>query len=126
MRRVLTLAGIALWLGLGAALAGEFSPIGQWEVTSGESRYRVSYCNGTELCAMLTWLREDARTEENVALLNRYVVRGAKPGGDNTWTGTLMYGGERYAGRVKMMSQNAMRFESCSGMLCRTFTLHRL
>lgn len=127
MRHLVACVAIGFAVGLGVAPAAEFSPIGRWEVTSGESRYQVDFCNGgAELCATLVWLREDARTAENAALLNRRIVVGAKPGGDNTWSGTLIYGGASYAGKVKLLSNNSMRVESCAGMLCQTFTLHRL
>ena len=55
------------------------SPVGAWEMTSGESRFKVSLCgDGTELCAQLVWLRDDARSSANAPLLNKYVLMNAK------------------------------------------------
>lgn len=127
MSPILRIAVVCLSLAVPtAALAASLSPVGQWEVTSGESRYRVSYCGeGQQLCAKLTWLRDDAKTDENLALLGNYIVRGATPAEDNTWTGTVTYEGQTYDGRVTLVSSDAMRFESCSGIFCRSFELRR-
>jgi len=113
--------------GISVASAAELNPTGQWEVSSGESRYRISYCgDGQELCAKLTWLRDDARTDDNVALLNRYVVRQARPEEPNTWIGTMQFDGETYDATARLLSTDAMELKSCSGVFCRSFTLRRL
>ena len=71
-----------------SVLAAGPSPIGQWELASGESRFSISYCgSGRELCARLTWLRDDARTDTNLKLLNREVVSHAVPRAENAWEG---------------------------------------
>ncbi len=113
--------------GVSVASAAELNPTGQWEVSTGESRYRITYCgDGRELCAKLTWLRDDARTDENLALLNRYVVRHAKPGEENTWVGVMQYDGETYEATARLVNSDAMELRSCSGVFCRSFTLRRL
>ena len=113
--------------GISVASAGELNPTGQWEVTTGESRYRISYCgDGRELCAKLTWLRDDARTDENVALLNRYVVQKAQPEDENTWVCTMQFDGQTYDATARVLSRNAIELRSCSGVFCRSFTLRRL
>lgn len=112
--------------GVTVAYAADMNPTGQWELASGESRYRVSYCGGGhELCAKLTWLRDDARTDENVALLNRYVVEHAKPGDENTWVGTMEYDGKTFEATARMVGSDALELKSCSGMFCKSFTLRR-
>jgi len=113
--------------GVSVAHCAELNPTGQWEVSTGESRYRISYCgDGRELCAKLTWLRDDARTDSNVALLNRNVVTKAKPEQENTWVGTMVYDGTTYDATAKLLSSDAIELRSCSGMFCRSFTLRRL
>ena len=109
------------------AAAADIDPSGQWQVTTGESRYRVAHCGkgGDELCARLTWLREDAQTEENLALLNKTIVRGA-PADENKWTGTVIYDGETYDATVTILSSDSMKIHGCSGMFCRSFELSRL
>jgi uncharacterized protein (DUF2147 family) len=123
--------GIVLAATLAASMsdasAAQLNPTGQWEVSSGESRYRISYCGeGQQLCAKLTWLRDDAKTVENLALLNRYVVQHAKPEKDDTWVGIMEYDGETYEATAKFVSADAVEIRSCSGVFCRSFTLHRL
>lgn len=107
-------------------LAAGSSPVGNWQVTSGEARYTVTSCGGQQLCARLTWLRSDARTEENLALLNHYVVKGAQPSGSNTWAGDVTFNGHSYDGIMKMVSKNFMTLKGCSGILCQTYEFTRL
>jgi uncharacterized protein (DUF2147 family) len=123
--RALALAALVA-AGVTVAYAAELNPTGQWEVSTGESRYRISYCGGHDLCAKLTWLREDAKTDKNLALLNRYVVEHAKPGDANTWVGTMQYDGSTYEATARLVSSDAMELKSCSGVFCRSFTLNRL
>src|SRR3954463_12981088 len=86
-----------------SAFAASASPVGQWQVTTGEARYTVTSC-GSGLCAQLVWLRSDARTSDNLALLNKYVVRGAQPTGKGTWKGNLTMNGNSYAGTMQLVS----------------------
>lgn len=109
------------------ALAASASPVGQWQVTTGEARYAVSSCGSAgQLCAKLVWLRADARTDENLALLNRYVVRGAQPAGSGTWAGNVTVNGHNYAGTMQMVSKNFMTLRGCSGLLCQTYEFTRI
>jgi uncharacterized protein (DUF2147 family) len=109
------------------ALAAGSSPVGNWQVTTGEARYTVTSCGGGQLlCAKLVWLRSDARTQDNLALLNRYVVQGAQPAGTSTWTGSVLFNGHSYDGTMKMVSRNFMTLKGCSGMLCQTYEFTRL
>lgn len=124
--RAVALAAIFV-AGVSVAYAGELNPTGQWQVSTGESRYRISLCgDGHELCAKLTWLRDDAKTDDNLALLNRYVVQQAKPDDPNTWVGTMQYDGATYEATATLLSRDAMELRSCSGVFCRSFTLNRL
>jgi uncharacterized protein (DUF2147 family) len=109
------------------SMAAELDPSGHWQVTTGESRYAVARCGdaGRELCARLVWLRDDARTDENLALLNKTVVRGA-PVDENEWTGTVVFEGKTYDATVTLVSSDAMKVHSCSGVFCQSFRLQRL
>lgn len=93
-------------------------------MTTGEARYWVVVCGGM-LCAKLVWLRNDARTEDNLALLNHYVGRGARPQGDGKWSGSLMIKGQQLRRHVTMVSNNFMRLDACSGFVCRTHEFTR-
>jgi uncharacterized protein (DUF2147 family) len=108
-----------------AAIAAD--PTGTWQSTSGESRYKVSYCgDGTQLCAKLTWLRDDAKTDENLAYLNRYVVKGATPTAANKWAGRVSYAGDTYDGSLTMTGQNSLKLSGCKGMFCKTMSFSRI
>jgi uncharacterized protein (DUF2147 family) len=122
-----SLAAAILCAGLAVAPALAADPTGTWQSTTGESRYKVTYCgDGTQLCAKLTWLRDDARTAENLAYLNRYVVKGAVQSGANRWKGNVAYEGDVYAGQVTMVSANAMKLKGCKGMFCKSMSFTRL
>ncbi|MEO6395904.1 MAG: DUF2147 domain-containing protein [Devosia sp.] len=110
------------------ALAGGATPIGQWEVTTGEARYKISSCgkNGDLLCAKLVWLRADERTQDNLAVLNTYVVKGAESAGTNKWTGNVVFDGRAYEGTLTMVSKNYLKLKGCAGILCQTYELTRV
>jgi uncharacterized protein (DUF2147 family) len=109
-------------------LAGSPSPIGHWEVTTGEARYSVTACGpgGSQLCARLIWLAPEARTEENLALLNTYLVRNAEAIDDNQWAGRVSLEGQSYAGTVTLVSANFLKLKGCSGILCQTYEFTRI
>jgi uncharacterized protein (DUF2147 family) len=107
------------------ALAAGASPVGTWQVTTGEARYNVTSCGGA-LCAKLVWLRSDARTPENVALLDHYVVQGARSQGGGQWSGKVNFNGNSYAGTMTLVSKNYMTLKGCSGILCQTYQFTRL
>lgn len=127
MTRTLKWAAALAFAALTAAptLAASPSPVGSWEVTSGEARYKVTAC-GDGLCAKLIWLREDQRTDENLAVLNKYVVRGAEQTNGNEWSGNLVFEGKAYDGTMTLKSQNYMTLRGCSGIICQTYQLTRI
>jgi uncharacterized protein (DUF2147 family) len=125
--KILAAAAVTLSLCAAPALALGADPTGTWQTTSGESRYKVSYCgDGTQLCARLTWLRDDAKTPENLALLGDYVVRGAKATAENKWRGAVSYDGDTYAGSVTMVSNDALKLSGCKGIFCKSLSFSRL
>jgi uncharacterized protein (DUF2147 family) len=108
-------------------LAAPASPVGSWEVTTGEARYKVTACGDAgELCARLIWLRDDQRSEKNLAVLNKYVVRGAERTGANVWQGNVVFDGKAYEGKMTLKSTNYMTLKGCSGILCQTYPLTRI
>ena len=109
------------------ALAAPASPVGSWEVTTGEARYKITACgNAGELCAKLVWLRDDQRTEKNLAVLNNYVVHGAEQTDGNEWSGSVVFDGRAYDGTLTLRSTNYMTLKGCSGILCQTYQLTRI
>jgi hypothetical protein len=109
------------------ASAPTMSPIGSWQLSTGESRFKVAMCGSNgEICAKLVWLRDDARTADNLRYLNTYVVTGAVPTRANRWSGTLSYDGERVGGSMTMLDRNTMRVTGCKLIACTTLELRRV
>lgn len=102
------------------------SPVGKWQTKTGESRFEVSYCGGGKLCARLTWLRADARTPENLPYLNKYVVKGARPAGDNRWRGLVSYAGEKLDGQMTLVDDERMVLSGCKMIFCQTVEFNRI
>jgi hypothetical protein len=118
-------AAIVLACSTPAVVAGEpISPVGSWELTTGESRYDVVECGDNVICAKLTWLRDDERTAENLALLGTYVVKGAKIR-ENKWKGTAIHEGKSVDASMTMVNTDTMRLVGCQ-LLCQTMTLSRI
>jgi uncharacterized protein (DUF2147 family) len=126
MFKTIAAAGLVL-LTAGSALAQDLTPVGTWQTTSGESRYSVSYCgDGTALCAKLIWLRKDAQTPENLALLNKHVVQGARATATNKWRGTVKYDGQTVSGSVTLVNQNKLSLRGCQLIACQNVDFVRL
>lgn len=128
MTRFLSWAAALAFAALVAApaFAGSASPVGSWEVTTGEARYKVTACGDKQLCAKLIWLRDDQRTDANLKVLNKYVVRGAQQVDANSWAGNVMFDGRAYDGEMTLRSTNFMTLKGCSGILCQTYQLTRI
>lgn len=117
----------AATLAIPAAYADTASPTGTWQLSTGESRFEISTCgDGAALCATLTWLRDDARDETNLAYLGSNVLEGATLSGLNQWRGTVNYDGDTYSGRLTMVDADTMRINGCVGIFCRSMELVRI
>jgi uncharacterized protein (DUF2147 family) len=120
------LAAAMFGLAAAPALAVD-SPAGTWQTTTGESRFEVTLCgDGTQVCAQLVWLREDARTPETLPYLNTYVLIGAKRALNNKWRGEAEYLGETVKGTLTLVDADTMTINGCKGALCQKFELSRL
>ncbi|OEO32170.1 hypothetical protein VW23_012875 [Devosia insulae DS-56] len=117
---------VATALAIAPAFAAQ-SPAGTWQTVSGESRFEVTLCgDGTELCAKLVWLRDDARTAENLSYLDSYVLKGAKRALENKWRGSAEYMGEVVKGTLTLVDGDTMTINGCKGALCQKFELTRI
>jgi len=103
------------------------TPAGNWETATGESRYKVVFCgaDGTQICATLTWLRDDVRTPENLAYLNKMVVQ-ARKSGPVQWQGKVVYEGNTYSGSVEMLGSHKMKMYGCKGPACESLVFNRI
>ena len=133
--RKIAAAAMALALGIAPGLAADVvkaslpkaaNPVGTWQTTSGDARFKVSMCgDGTQICAKLTWLRKDARNEDNLRYLNKYVVEGARAVELNKWRGTVNYKGEAIAGSMTLVGA-VMNLQGCKGVFCQSMQFQRL
>ena len=129
MRRTLhRLAAIGLALcSVAPAVAAGPTPLGSWQVTTGEARYKITACGDEgQLCAKLVWLHPSQRNAANLAVLDTYVVQGAQPAAANKWTGNLVFDGRSYKGTMTLEGRNSMTLKGCSGVLCQTYELTRI
>lgn len=107
--------------------AANLSPIGNWQVSTGESRYKVVFCgDGTDLCAKLTWLHPSVRTSENLAYLNKLVLSHAAPVGDHIWAGAVDLYGEKANGKIRQTAQDTLVLTGCQLIMCKTVTFNRI
>jgi uncharacterized protein (DUF2147 family) len=128
MTKIAKLASAAcLLISLATPAFAVSSPAGTWQTTTGESRFEIELCgDGTEVCAKLVWLRDDARTAENISYLNSYVLLGAKRALENKWRGQAEYLGEVVTGTLTMVGADTMTINGCKGALCQKFVLNRI
>ena len=124
--KTIAAAGLALCAAM-PAFAQDLTPVGTWQTTTGESRFSISYCgDGTELCAKLIWLRKDARTPENLALLNKHVVQGARATAANKWRGTVNYAGHTVSGSVTLVNEDKLSLRGCQLIACQKVDFVRI
>lgn len=117
---------IALCAAPAMAAATPATPVGTWQTSGGDARFKVSLCgDGTQLCARLTWLRQDARSPENLRYLNKYVLEGAKAVDGDTWRGTVTYNGESVSGSVTLVG-DVMNLQGCKGLFCQSMKFERV
>jgi uncharacterized protein (DUF2147 family) len=109
------------------ALAGGVSPVGSWQSSSGDTRVKVTLCgDGTDLCAKLTWLREDAKTARNIGDLGKYVVREAQRASDNAWKGEVHFNGQTANGKIELVSKNTIKLSGCKMGMCKSLDFTRI
>ena len=131
MRNMTRLAAATLLFGLvalPAAAQTTKSPVGAWQSTDGQARVSVTMCgDGSQLCAKLTALAGEARTPENLQLLNRYVVDRAQPAEeDNSWQGILHFNGTTATGNIVLQGADTISVSGCEMGMCKTLLFKRI
>ena len=125
--RLATAAFVLALLSAPALAANTGSPAGSWQSTDGSARVRVTMCgDGTQLCAKLTGLSGEARTSENLGLLNTYVVSGATQADTGEWRGTIHFNGQTAEAHITMVSASTIRVAGCQLGMCKTFEFRRI
>lgn len=124
---MLTAAALTMGFAIAPVAGGAPSPAGTWQISSGESRFKVEMCgDGTALCATLVWLRDDAKTPENLAYLNKMVIVEAGMARPMKWVGDVVYEGKTYHGNVTMPDNDTLRLAGCRAIACQSMTFKRV
>ena len=129
MRKLTRLAAafIVTSLAVVPAFAADRSPAGVWQSSDGQASVKVTMCgDGTQLCAKLTALAGDARTAENLQLLNTYVVERAALADKNVWQGTVHLNGQTADGHITLVSSNTISVSGCQLGMCKTIEFRRV
>lgn len=125
MRHLIAPIAISLSLLAGGAFAQDGSVEGSWKDSYGTS-FDMQLCgDGTELCATLTDIQGDSRTEENLQYVNQQVMKGEQVA-PNEWEGTIILNGSENKGKVTQVSADEIQIEGCKGIFCSTLTFNRV
>ncbi|SDG64413.1 DUF2147 domain-containing protein [Pelagibacterium luteolum] len=119
---LLVVAGLATPLSASAP-----TPVGDWQISTGESRFEITNCGDGTLCAKLTWLDAEASQDETLAsYLGDYVMEGATPAAANTWTGAVNYDGDVFSGKLTMVDEDTLSIQGCKAIFCKSMELERI
>lgn len=125
--KALSVAAIVSLFSTFSLAYGNYSPVGSWKVSTGESRYKIYSCGDKgDICVTLIWLNNASRTPENLKLLGHNVVKHAKPNGPNSWSGIISLNGNKYSGTMTMTGENSMILKGCVSFICQTYYFNRL
>jgi len=119
------LAAALMAAGLMPALA---SPVGRWEIETGDSRYNVTMCgDGSQLCAELIWLGKYSDTAKNRAYLNTLMIDRAPMVKNHQWKGDLYLYGDRASGTITQIAEDVVELKGCFlFVICRTYKMYRM
>lgn len=109
-----------------AAPAAAQGPNGTFVDQYGTS-FQFSLCgdSGTDLCGVLTTLKGESATEENLAFVGKQVMQ-AKQTGPNEWKGSLTAGGISADATVTQTGPDTVDIQGCrAAVLCKTLSYNR-
>lgn len=106
--------------------AQSVTPTGAWVDRFGTA-FEFSICgDGTSLCGVLKDVQGKSRTPDNLAYVNRQVVR-AKQVSANEWKGTVVYDGAQAAATVTQVAPDTIKITGCrAAIFCQTLTFNRV
>jgi uncharacterized protein (DUF2147 family) len=121
----LLLASVAFLFVTAGAMAQDITPEGNWRDEFGTS-FKISLCgDGTQLCAILTDVQGESRTEANLAYVDQQVLQ-ANMTSPNQWKGTVVFDGAEAKSTVTQTSADSIEIEGCRGILCSTLVFNRI
>jgi uncharacterized protein (DUF2147 family) len=101
------------------ALAQSATPQGTWRDGYG-TIFEISFCgNGTDLCAILKDVQGGARTDKNLAYVDKQVLRASQTA-QNEWQGTVIYNGSEAQATVALDGADKLSIKGCRGIFCDT------
>jgi hypothetical protein len=89
--------------------------------------FTFSLCgdSGTDLCGVLTTLKGESATKENLAFVGKQVMQ-AKQSAPNQWKGSLEAGGISAQATVTQTGPDTIEIEGCrAAILCQTLAYNR-
>lgn len=106
--------------------AQDATPTGAWVDRYGTA-FEFSMCgDGTDLCGVLRDVQGKSRTPDNLAYVNRQVVK-AEQVQSNEWKGTVVFEGAQAAATVTQVSPDTIKITGCrGGIFCQTLTFNRV
>ncbi|WP_137150385.1 hypothetical protein [Devosia sp. FKR38] len=101
-------------------------PTGQFKDSYGTA-FKFSPCgSGTDLCGVLLDIQGQSRTKENLALVQKQVVK-AEQVSDNQWKGTVELNGSVAQATITQVSADQVEIQGCrAAILCQTLVFKRV
>jgi uncharacterized protein (DUF2147 family) len=89
-------------------------PVGEWRIADGTANVAIRPC-GANLCGFVSW------SQDGENLVGKQVLLAMRPDGQK-WSGTVVNvrDGQRYAARMSLVSDEALKVEGCvmGGLIC--------
>ncbi|KKC39558.1 hypothetical protein WH87_05075 [Devosia epidermidihirudinis] len=106
--------------------APAFDPKGSFVDSYGTSfDFKLCGDSGTDLCGVLTTLKGESATPENLAFVGKQVMQ-AKQSAPNQWKGALSAGGISADATVTQVSPDTIEIQGCRAVvLCQTLAYNR-
>jgi hypothetical protein len=88
--------------------------------------FQFSLCgdSGTDLCGVLTTLKGESATEENLAFVGKQVMQ-ATQSAANQWKGSIEAGGISAEATITQTGPDTIEIEGCRAILCQTLAYNR-
>lgn len=107
-------------LALSVALTMSMSPVlaknlGVFQNDDRNMDFQFSTCGegNKELCAKLVAVRGHAKTSKTTPYVGKYVMKNAKPTGENTWQGTIVFREYELGGRIRLDPGKSVVLTGC-------------
>jgi hypothetical protein len=102
---------------MGASTAFGADPSGTWRDVFGTT-FVLSQCgNATDLCAILKDVRGTSRTPENLAYINKRMLR-VHQTASNQWQGTMIFNGSQARATVTQIGNGTLSIKGCRAIFC--------